>query len=43
MPRVKLVILLGFLAVLVACGRGRAPIPAGAQVVHVVALESGSD
>lgn len=35
------VILLGLLAgVLVGCGRGQTPIPAGAQVVQVVATES---
>ncbi len=34
-------ILLGLVAgVLVGCGRGQTPIPAGAQVVHVVATES---
>ena len=37
----KLAGLVGLLAVLIACGRGQVPIPAGAQVVHVVALESG--
>lgn len=35
------VILLGVVAgMLVGCGRGQMPIPAGAQVVHVVATES---
>ncbi len=34
-------VLLVVLLALAACGRGQAPIPAGAQVVQVVALESG--
>jgi hypothetical protein len=34
------VLVLGCLAaVLVACGRGRTPVPAGAQVVHIVAVD----
>src|SRR6266516_7805996 len=41
-PLSTAVLLLGSLAgILAGCGRGQAPIPAGAQEVHVVVLESG--
>ncbi len=36
-----MIVLLGLLpGALAACGRGRTPIPAGAQVVHVAVIES---